>query len=119
MNPNIKAAFEKWLIESDGEDFFVTTDLSLNSDGGYADIELFGAFLAFKACWDARPDMGMFMDVTIGQLTQPASPQGAPAMNFSTQLYRLPPGEYTVHAVQRVADQSVEDVAAQLKEATA
>jgi hypothetical protein len=40
-------------------------------------------------------------------------------MNFSTQLYRLPPGEYTVHAVQRVADQSVEDVAAQLKEATA
>ena len=119
MQPEIKAAFEKWLTESDGKEFFDISDLSISDDGDYNNAELMGAFIAFEGCWEARPAIGTWLDVTIGQLDQPNSPHGAPAMSFSTQVYRLPPGHYTIHAVQRMADQSAEDVVKQLSEQTA
>lgn len=118
MQAEIKEAFEKCITEQ-CDSYFIDPDFTLASDGDYQDPEIYGAFLAFEVCWNTRPAMGMFLDVVIGKLEQPTDKHGAPTMNFGTQLYHLPPGNYTIHAVQRLADQSAEDVVKQLSEQTA
>lgn len=105
---HIREAFEKALA-NELEAYFGSPDLTLNLDGDYQDHEVYGAFLAFESCWNQRPALGMFIDVTIGELKQ-HDDGSSPRMNFGTAMYHLPPGDYTLHAVQRV--EGLEDIAA-------
>lgn len=108
MNPIIKAAFEKAFRE-ELEPHFGGCHLRVGTDGEYIDHEVYGAFHAFASCWNQRPAMGMWLDVTVGAI-QRDDDGSAPRASFTPVLYGLPPGDYALHAVQRV--EGLEDIAA-------